>query len=353
MLRRPLSNLFWRQALPGSKSSRSFSNLRHLSELEDSLEGMNFNALHKIVLGFSSANLTVQTELDPTLVNGKDCFGFTPLHWAARRTNLSAILQLLDAGADANAKCKKGSSVLIHAAAGSMTVAELCCRALLDAGADARVVNKHGETALFTTMRTNPVNKNVLTLLLNNGIDVNFQNFEDGKSCLMLAAKYSTADVCELLLDYGADLELMDSENDTAIFHAICFNNPLVVKLFCQRGALLHRSNKYRWDIVHYAALYGDINIMRVLRNARIEGLRMGPREIASYWNTFDNIRGDSFTGERDILGIERAEYQALLDSIVPYTDPEPPHPFDEFDIPGAFPVESETDTDLGEVGST
>jgi hypothetical protein len=76
------------------------------------------------------------------------------------------------------------------------------------------------------------------------------------------------------------------------------------------------------------------------LKEARIEGLPMDPRSVDYYWNCFYYHRENCFRGHRVPLGDEEEAFQALLDSIIPCSDPPPPATVEILDIPGAYPVE-------------
>ena len=91
---------------------------------------------------------------------------------------------------------------------------------LLDAGADANARDKDGRTALilFAGYYQDPV---VVKALLDAGADVNAQDAE-GNTALILEAKYSdtpysNSPACmQALVDAGADVTLQDNAGNTA-----------------------------------------------------------------------------------------------------------------------------------------
>ncbi|KAF1998552.1 ankyrin, partial [Amniculicola lignicola CBS 123094] len=235
-----------------------FGTLQSLPEFEEELEIMNFNALHRIVLGLSAHNLRSQIELDPALVHARDCFGFTPLHWAAQRDDLDAINILLDAGADINAHCSQGRTPLSWAVwCGSFH----CCKTLMDPSAHVKTAKPSGSNAI-AGLRRGPVKTDTISLLLKRGADINMKDSNRGRTCLMESTVLGTASICETLLDHGADMELHNMSGSSAAFHAIYTNNPDVLKVLIRRGACLTFRDKLGRSIIDYTALYGGIEVM-------------------------------------------------------------------------------------------
>ncbi|WP_409152637.1 ankyrin repeat domain-containing protein [Fretibacterium fastidiosum] len=79
-------------------------------------------------------------------VNAKNEYGWTPLMIAAIENTPEVLKVLIEAGADVNAKDRNGLTPLMHAA-GHNTNPEVL-KVLLEAGADAKAKNNEGKTAL-------------------------------------------------------------------------------------------------------------------------------------------------------------------------------------------------------------
>ena len=86
--------------------------------------------------------------------------GLTPLHYAVKHDSIDCSVSLISAGADVNAKCKKGETPLIKAARHgkvqeieflleNLRGSEECMKILLQAGADVNARNSRNETALI------------------------------------------------------------------------------------------------------------------------------------------------------------------------------------------------------------
>ena len=79
-------------------------------------------------------------------VNAKNEYGWTPLMIAAIENTPEVLKVLIEAGADVNAKNKDGVTALMPAARNNSNPEVL--KVLLEAGADAKAKNNEGQTAL-------------------------------------------------------------------------------------------------------------------------------------------------------------------------------------------------------------
>ncbi|KAK2705913.1 hypothetical protein QYM36_016058 [Artemia franciscana] len=103
------------------------------------------------------------------------------------------------------------------------------CKLLIDSGAELDATNVYGETPLVTAIKAN--NLNLVNFLLDRGADPNYGE------CLHLAAKKGGADMCKLLIDFGAKLDAMNAENDAPLHIAIRYKNSNLVKFLLDKGA--------------------------------------------------------------------------------------------------------------------
>ncbi len=148
-------------------------------------------------------------------VRKANSYGVTPLYIAARAGDTVATEMLLAAGADANVALPAGETVLMTAAqAGNADVV----RALLTGGVEgvtpaslgeARAAARVAEAAGYATP-SNPT-------LAANYADVNARERYYGRTALMVAATEGHGDVVRLLIEAGADLNLRDYENSSAL----------------------------------------------------------------------------------------------------------------------------------------
>jgi len=175
-------------------------------------------------------------------------YGMTPLHLAAVNGNVSAIRDLLDAGANANAVLPEGETVLMTAArTGSAEAVAL----LLDRGADVNAQDKwYGESALMWAAAQN--HGATVSVLIAHGAPVDSRstlqkltNRNAGQSMLslgswtslMYAARENALDAGRALVKGGAGLNLVDPDGATALEIAIINGNYEFAAMLLDAGA--------------------------------------------------------------------------------------------------------------------
>lgn len=303
-------------------------------ELYETRDNLGLTVLFNHIRDSDHASLICQLDDDPRCVVHIDSFGATPLHWAAGFANVDAIATLLAAGADVDARDLRGWSVLFWAIDSRSTRA---CKAILKAGADVHARDLDGYEALLHCCLAN-VSGEIFELLLRNGCDPRVEN--KGRLALSYAACFSSPMVCNFLLALGVDIDSRDALGETPLCCAIRDNRHPNVQLLIDRGASMVSLDDDGDSIIVFAALWADITTMDILQNACIDGLYMSDDMIKYYWGCFDD-RDAYFVGERAPVEEERAAFQALLDSIIPCSDPPPPRHARILNVPGAFPSDA------------
>ena len=136
----------------------------------------------------------------PGLANAADADGTTALHWAVRANDTSSVQSLLRAGANVKAANRYGITPLSLAVVnGNAAMVET----LVKAGADPNTTITEGETVLMRASRTG--SPEAIKALLDHGADVNHQDGFLGETALMWAAADNHAAAVQVLLTHGAN----------------------------------------------------------------------------------------------------------------------------------------------------
>jgi ankyrin repeat protein len=169
-----------------------------------------------------------------------DSGGFTPLLYAARENCAACVKVLLDNKADINLPDPDGVSPLLLAI---MNTNWDLAKQLITAGADVNEWDMFGEAPLFTAIglrnqvtsgkaSIDPLNETkgiaIVRLLLERGANSNMQLFfrpanvrgatnTRGSTPLIRAVNNADMEVMKLLLEHGADVNLMMADRQTAI----------------------------------------------------------------------------------------------------------------------------------------
>ena len=132
-----------------------------------------------------------------------------PIHWAAFTGDVRKVQELLDQGADVdarNARLDDGTPLYFAVTGAQMEVIRL----LLAKGADVNARTRGGETALHAAARCNTTT-DIAELLIEHGADVNFGAAKWGKidTALHAAAFQGHADMAKLLVAKGANVHAL------------------------------------------------------------------------------------------------------------------------------------------------
>jgi ankyrin repeat protein len=156
-------------------------------------------------------------------VSAKNSYGVTALYIAARAGDAASTKLLLAAGANANTTLPSGETVLMTAARSGNTDV---VRALLTGGDDSlslldigqqRAVSDAAESAGYAV----PTNPTTAT----NYADVNVRERLYGRTALLIAAAEGHADVVQLLIEAGSDVNALDEEGSSPLSLARSFGH--------------------------------------------------------------------------------------------------------------------------------
>ena len=203
----------------------------------------------------------VQTllQLNSALIDTRDEFDRTPLHWAARGGHFGVMQQLIEKGADVNAKDNARITPLHSVASrGHKQAAEL----LIEKGADLAVEDATGNTPLSYSV--SGVQKEVVKLLLDHGAKIPLQG-EEALKLLHLAASSGYKEFIDLMIAKGVDVNLKSNDGNTLLHSAAQSGNSELVKSLIVKGEDVNERNRYDITPLHIASFYGQEEIAKLL----------------------------------------------------------------------------------------
>jgi ankyrin repeat protein len=340
---RTTAQFIWREALRAKQSPRLLSH----PDFEDARSGLGWTRLHKYIRNIEMSSLARQLERDPRNVVLKDCWGATLLHWAAYFANFEAISLLVALGADVNATCREGESVLHSALAINSVqwfnnVPDLPVQALPQRRLQRGHIDEAGFTRLEPYISHPQANSDLIELLLRSGCDPEGRDAL-GTSALMRAATFASSAACRALLDWGADIDGEDDNGYTALLYAVEYHSHSNVQLLVDRAASLGASLgvDFTETLFTYTVIAADIETMSILQELRLTGILMDPETVKCYWSVFMN-RKDYGLRQYNSEEEEIAAFQALLDSIIPGPDHASIDTIKSFEVPGAYPEDTQ-----------
>lgn len=160
-----------------------------------------------------------------------------------------------------------GNTLLMHAV---QLQGRDALRVLLLAGADPNVVNLRGQTALhLAAQRGEAAALNAAAALLSH--DANLEAAADGLTSLLLAARFASGDMLQLLLARGAKVHAVSAEGRSVVTMAVLASNVPALQVVLEHlRATSHllvadTQDAEGWTALHWACAVGDVEILELL----------------------------------------------------------------------------------------
>ena len=182
-------------------------------------------------------------------VNESGC-GTVPLMLAVQKNDKMAIRLLLHAGADVNIQDQEGKTALMFAVENSGTNSFVLFEAKDD------------------LLETSDENMQCLRILLQAGADVNIVD-NNQNTALMYAVKWGNPDCVEMLLTAETGVNKLNKKGETAVICAAKENHEGCMKLLLQSGADVNTKDKRGCTALIYAAKLLSNNYFNVLNQRR------------------------------------------------------------------------------------
>jgi len=213
------------------------------------------------------------------LIDCQDEFGMTPIHWASKRGNLTAVKILLSHKARIDIKNCDGS-IALHSCASSKEGMISICRLLIQAGSDPNCEDYIGRTPLhYACINNSPESSETVKELLQRGSlpDVRDEFMRTPLNDLafysMKRPIFDLAGKIDALLTAGANVNDRDFQGNTPLLHAALSNTSESLECFrilLRNGAELCAVDQRGRSILHFAAFYGDLHRIEELRGMRL-----------------------------------------------------------------------------------
>ena len=222
--------------------------------------------MHKANLGLGLHIL--EEEIDACdNIDKTDSLGCTALCWAARRNDIAAVKLLLQANTNPDKINHVFDSPLNYAV---QLPDFTCCRALSEAGAKPTLAICFEQNASHLVALSSNRQGAIRELTLA-GADPNTRD-RWGCTPLFNAARRNRIITTEALLDYGADINIVDNNGDYALFQSIFSHSDEVTQLLLSRKAIYVTVGS-DGTILHVAARSGGVRTIEILLVAELKGV--------------------------------------------------------------------------------
>ena len=198
-------------------------------------------------------------------IESRNAYENTPLleaSYAEGRNKSAVIKELIERGADVNAKRPNLSTALMFAAIDSDHYAAL--KWLIDKGAEVNATDEWGRAAIhyaFFNEYNSEISfhKPTVERLIKAGANINQQDKEGMYPLAMAMDNYRNYDEdIEFLLKLGADPRLLDKKGWNSLFYAVKNHPNLDIAILLNAGVDKNHKDNGGWTALYYAALMGD-----------------------------------------------------------------------------------------------
>ena len=232
---------------------------------------LGFSDLQKAYLGLSGVVYHTALSATPrSAIDEVDATGRTILSWASQKGDDTTVAELLACGADPNIIDSCGISCLHYAVLGS---SENCVRLLLASRAELEAKDIDGMTPLAWAARRS---LGLFEILLEFGADMETQNHDEQRSIHHASVSDEVQNVRHLM-HAGADIFARTSVGNTALDLAILYNAHSTLRVLLETSAQPTINVPSDVDL-DYAAWFADQETLELLHSAVLRGFHLKAR---------------------------------------------------------------------------
>jgi ankyrin repeat protein len=198
-------------------------------------------------------------------IEAADKFNNTPLHGAVNAGHCQLVRELLADGAKYDTQNNAGKTPLYSAAQSGR---EDVLRCLLEQGADPTIVTVEGWTALHTAAYQGHTRVAEI-LIQDRRIGLDDGTYAYGYTPLHKAVESDSVQMVRLILNGGANINSLTSENWTPLHLAARLNRLWAVEELLRRGSRVNSVTRKNWSPLHVAISNGHKDVIRLLLKYR------------------------------------------------------------------------------------
>ncbi|XP_060576526.1 ankyrin repeat domain-containing protein 26-like isoform X30 [Ruditapes philippinarum] len=275
----------------GSGSIGGASGSHNLNSYD--LKEKDLPKIHKAAWTGDISKVRQLAKKDPTALDKENR---TPLHLACAQGHADVVEALLEWNARVNVGDNQGKTPLMKAIECNQ---EKCVKLLLEHKVDINVTDKDKNTALHLAVKEG--NTAMVALLVRYGAKVNVKN-KDGRTPLILSVQDPSKrdEPTRILLENGADPNLVDNEQRSALHHACIEDGIHHVKLLLQHKASTALKDVKGWTAEDCAMMKAHHACSQVVFDHNIKQRHLLTGSVPSTPRTTDSATPSRHTTPRD-----------------------------------------------------
>lgn len=213
-------------------------------------------------------------------VNARNKIGRTPLMFAAGKSP-EMCQWLLDASAELDAVDEDDLTALHYSLGheGKGQGGRFCESSfdktafwlLLEKGLDINARTKQGENPLYLAIQNKNVDETFIRKMLDAGAEVNVRTMPAWETPLFKALQRGNTDMCMMLLDAGAKVNIYNIKGKLPVFFAAEFWDGKLIDKFLECGSTLDDVGRDGDVLLHAAARAGDLELVKRILDTGVD----------------------------------------------------------------------------------